>query len=94
MLEGAAFGGIRMDGAHTGGAYATQKHYYELLEFVDKVIDVDMICQRDRADWKAKVGAAVWGIIDGVRSWGALWRTGQMGKVVDVERAGVVAFRF
>lgn len=101
MLEGAALGadglhGVQgaQGGAKNSGGYGASEHYYEVLEFVDTIVDEDMIRDEDRVEWKVKTAAAVWGMIDGVRAWGALWRTGQMGKVVDVERAGIVAFRY
>lgn len=98
MLESAAIAalaGTGMIGAEAAkNGYEMQKHYYELLEFVDKVVDPDLIREEDKADWKVKAAKAVWEMINRVKAWGALWRTGQMGKVVDVERAGVVAFRF
>lgn len=101
ILQGATFGATGMygvqgaqGGAQGSGGYDATKHYYELLEFVDKIVDEQMIGSEDRGEWKKKAAAAVWGIIDGVRAWGTLWRTGQMGKVVNVESAGIVAFRY
>lgn len=94
---GVEAGGAGAAGATVGGSggYDLQRHYYEILDFVNGIVDEDFMEPALRQGrWREKAAASVWGCIEAVRSWGALWRTGQMGKVIDTERAGIVMFRY
>jgi hypothetical protein len=73
--------------------YDPQSHGGEIMDFLERVVDDELMDADTRRQWRNVAGEGIESIIDGVLNYSKAVRATAV-EVCDLERAGVVMFRY
>lgn len=75
-----------------GEEYSAETHYHEVFNYLLSIVSVGAVEASMRSAYQGILGQGLWGLIQSVRATRAV--AGDVGKVVDMRRAGIVMFRY